>query len=838
MNTIRLFRGGRGDVISTRGRLLFATALAVLAGCGGDNLFENGFGVGPDDGLAPEIVIAEPVARQRVAVGDSIRVVVDVTDQHGIAGLRFDGVGVTGSAQLGTRTEVARFGTKTVDLSRAQAVVRDTTIERYLLATGDSVPTDSAYVIVTATDFAGNARQTRVPIAIGGPRIQIAEPLPGSDYRPGAQIRVRLIARDTINRLLGVTLSASGPLTKDTTLAFEPPRASLDTIVSFTLPQNVGTGELELRATARNTLNDSTASAPVRLDVLPPAADDVRPLVRFRTVAPLRAERDDSIRVTVLASDNIRVDSVGVTFLAIHRRSTGTDTIARFSRSAPVDSATFRVSLGDLGLPVPTDTSTLRVETTAYAIDPSLNCASATQPTETGTVGYSDECSSSRPILGPRSGARYDVLAVRGRTLQPGSKGDTIVDMAANATHLFLTNLSRNRVEVLPIGTVNFLDPVAVGSKPWGLAFNADNTRLYVANSGGTNISVVSPTTRVEVDRILTPNVKLYDVPFTADSVGIAPTAVTRYDYSDRPQFIGVTQNENLIFSTLPTSAALEGTVRIYRTAQERLEIVTDYAESRVGARVVIANADSAFFVAALPKNLIRVCPRNRSRNPALDRRLPEVCYVGTIDAVQAEIERIGYDTRFLYSLDIQEIGLSDTTFVAVSGDHRMVALGEGARTHGRVFSFEDRAGQVDGPLVKFGEIRDLVGNAAERVIGLALNADGSLGVARGSDAFFFSRDLRLQGEVPTASGVGGVDMHPENPTIDRAFVSGVQANGLAFIDVIDSFHFGRVSRIFLRDPVVGPIRAVRAPGGTLMLYAITSGGLVSLTVNPQDVAP
>jgi hypothetical protein len=188
--------------------------------------------------------------------------------------------------------------------------------------------------------------------------------------------------------------------------------------------------------------------------------------------------------------------------------------------------------------------------------------------------------------------------------------------------------------------------------------------------------------------------------------------------------------------------------------------------------------------------------------------------------------------------LDIQEIGLSDTTFVAVSGDHRMVALGEGARTHGRVFSFEDRAGQVDGPLVKFGEIRDLVGNAAERVIGLALNADGSLGVARGSDAFFFSRDLRLQGEVPTASGVGGVDMHPENPTIDRAFVSGVQANGLAFIDVIDSFHFGRVSRIFLRDPVVGPIRAVRAPGGTLMLYAITSGGLVSLTVNPQDVAP
>lgn len=831
-------------------KVIAGAALAFgLGACGGDNAFQDVVGIGPDDGTPPELAIAEPAIAQRVAVGDSIRIMVDVEDQQGVAELRLEGVGITGSAQLGTRTEVPRFATKTVDFTGSRPVVRDTMIERYLLATADSIPTDSAYVIVTARDFGGNDVTYQVPIVIGGPRIQIAEPEPGADYRPGAQVRVRLVARDSLNRLLSVTLSATGVLSKDTTLSFEPPRSSIDTIVSLDLPASTPTGQIELRATARNTVNDVTVSAPVRTEVLPPSEDEARPLVRFRTTAPTRAERNDSIQVTVLATDNIRVDSVGVSFLAIHRLSTGTDTIGRFSRSLPVDSATFRVSLAELGLPVVSDTSTVRIETTAYAIDPALNCATATQPTETGTTGYSDECTASRPVLGPRSGARYDILTVRGRTLRAGGVGDTIVDMAANATHLYLTNLSRNQVEVLPLGTVDFLSPISVGSKPWGLAFNADNSRLYVANSGGTNISVVSPSTRVEQDRILTPNVKLFDVPFetrseadpanSADSIpSLYPSSVTRYDYSDRPQFIGVTANENLIFSTAPTTAALEGTVRVYRTGQERLEIVTDYAEDRVGTRLVIANADSVFLVPGDANNLIQVCPRNRSRNPVWDRRLPEVCFVGSINAVEEQITTAEYDTRFLYSLNIEEIGLSDTTFVAVSGDHQMVAVGEGATTNGRVVAFEDPSGQVNGPLVKFGEIQDLVGNAAERVIGLALNADGSLGVARGQDAFFFSNDLRLQGEVPTESGFGGVDMHPDNPAVERAFVSGVQANGLAFIDVIDSLHFGRVSRIFLRDPVTGPIRAVRAPGGTLMLYAITSGGLVSLTVNPQDVTP
>jgi hypothetical protein len=89
---------------------------------------------------------------------------------------------------------------------------------------------------------------------------------------------------------------------------------------------------------------------------------------------------------------------------------------------------------------------------------------------------------------------------------------------------------------------------------------------------------------------------------------------------------------------------------------------------------------------------------------------------------------------------------------------------------------------------------------------------------------------------VETDPGGGGVEMHPDNPSVQRSFVSGVQADGLAFIDVMDSFHFQRIRRIFIRDQVVGPLRAVRVPGGGLRLYAVTQGGILAVDVNAADL--
>lgn len=88
---------------------------------------------------------------------------------------------------------------------------------------------------------------------------------------------------------------------------------------------------------------------------------------------------------------------------------------------------------------------------------------------------------------------------------------------------------------------------------------------------------------------------------------------------------------------------------------------------------------------------------------------------------------------------------------------------------------------------------------------------------------------------MPTGAQSGGVDMHPDNPAVRRSFVSGIQEDGLAYIDVVDSFHFRQVTRIFMRDPVTGPVRAVET-AGAMLIYAVTEQGVVVVEVLTDDL--
>ncbi len=818
----------------------------LLAGtaCDGENLYRAlpGPGGSRSDASAPEVELLAPAAEHRVAVGDSVLVRVRVRDPQGIRALELRGVAVRGDARLGTQTLVERFAPKRVDIDSAR-VVRDTTILRYLLTAGDTLPDDSVLIVASARDAGGNVRADTVAVSVGGPRVQILFPNAGSEIRAGALLRVRVSAASPTDRIQELTLRADSAFALDTTLRFDPPVSAADTVILIPIPDDAA-GHLRLRAAVRTVTNDSASTAGVVLGLLPPALDRRPPVVAFTVNAAGRAETDDSVAVTVMATDSTQVAQVGVSLRPIHRLATRTDTLTVLSLVSSGDRATFRFSLEQLGVPQPTDTSTLRLEVTAFARDAAGNCATATVP---GTA-LSEACDSTGGrVFAARSGARYEILVVLGNTLALQDSADVVADIASNGSRVFLSNLSKSRLDVFPVGARRITDSVSVGSLPWGMAFGPGNDTLYVANSGGTNISVVSPGGLSEVRRIQTPNVKLFDVSFdaqrivnpaaaadtmAADSVtALFPGSVARFDYSDRPQFIGVTQNRNLIYSTRPTGAAPDGTLRVYRKAQDRLEIVTEYAEERVAGRLVVANADSAFLVASKPFNLIQVCPRPRSRNPSLDRALPVRCFTGPIDWVQDSLATLGYDTEFRYSVNIEEIGLSDTTFVAVSGDHGTVAFGEGARNNARVMVVEDRSSDpADDPLVKFGEIRDIVGNTAERVIGLALNRDGTLGVARGRQAFYFDRNLRLQGVADPGSPSGGVDMNPANTGRGVSYVSGVTAAGLAYIDVVDTFTFRSRGRIFMRDPVTGPLKAVEVPGG-VMIYAVTARGVVQLEV-------
>jgi hypothetical protein len=180
---------------------------------------------------------------------------------------------------------------------------------------------------------------------------------------------------------------------------------------------------------------------------------------------------------------------------------------------------------------------------------------------------------------------------------------------------------------------------------------------------------------------------------------------------------------------------------------------------------------------------------------------------------------------------------------VAASTDRRYVAVGEGVRENARIPLFE----AVGGELEMRGDVRDLISNAAERVIGLGINRDGSLGVARGDQAYFFNNLLRLQGVMESGSPTGGVALHPESGNYPfggqrLGFVSGTEG-GRPYVAVINAFNFCELTRVYLRDPVTGAlVVAPRAPADpanvNLRLYALTTSGVLSLTITNADLAP
>jgi hypothetical protein len=166
--------------------------------------------------------------------------------------------------------------------------------------------------------------------------------------------------------------------------------------------------------------------------------------------------------------------------------------------------------------------------------------------------------------------------------------------------------------------------------------------------------------------------------------------------------------------------------------------------------------------------------------------------------------------------------------------------------------------------------MEDLTNNAAEVVLGVGLNQDGSLGVARGNAAtYFFDDQLRLQGLYDQSDlGGAGAAFHPAHDAITDGGHTDVDSLGVAFtgtsnhsVDVINTFHFNRVSNLVIRDNIVGPLRAgppLAADNGGLgstcvttvapaakgdcivaKLYGITSaGGVVVLNVRFRDLRP
>jgi len=230
--------------------------------------------------------------------------------------------------------------------------------------------------------------------------------------------------------------------------------------------------------------------------------------------------------------------------------------------------------------------------------------------------------------------------------------------------------------------------------------------------------------------------------------------------------------------------------------------------------------------------------------------------------------------------VDLTQLGFLDTTFVRNSGNFTHAFMGEGgtgspALTFARVIGYNAIAGVTTtacSGYVKAGSdsvlfagpgnqdngispgirVRDFIANTAIPVKSVAINFNGLTNLVRADRIYTLDEGLRLTGIIDDGGANPGMDLN-----FDHKFdascggtpgSTGVACtpNGLspndrlvfvarpdATIDVMDTFFYGRVATISVRDPVTGPLRVAKLPSGNQLLVGVTARGLVVLSLPP-----
>jgi hypothetical protein len=374
-----------------------------------------------------------------------------------------------------------------------------------------------------------------------------------------------------------------------------------------------------------------------------------------------------------------------------------------------------------------------------------------------------------------------------------------------------------------------------------------DNTgdQLLVANSGGTNISVVDLDNERELEqqRFFAPDVVIFDLELKEGDSGYSfivypyPTPESP-SFSDRPQYIAVDSIGNIIYSTRTTSVGDIGTARKAYVAdgatRAEVKLFVEHGEnSKAEDFWAIAHVDSigssvdTISVDSLGNVFVAAGLTLFDHVPGFpDSVLTATANTATLDPVEnawANLRNRGSDifvdagTRW----NIPAFGFADTTFVAASGDGGWVLIGEGStRPTGRVMMY--RAARRDTTdLSSTLRVWDEVINAADVVSGVGLNYDGTLGVARGNSTYFFDTELQLNGVVNLEDGGAGAGaalhpLHANQKTLENFSGTYRPDTHLAFvgtnngtIDIIDTYKFTRIGQVTIRDRVTGPLRAV-----------------------------
>lgn len=538
--------------------------------------------------------------------------------------------------------------------------------------------------------------------------------------------------------------------------------------------------------------------------------------------------------------------------------------VAEVSAPANQTSATVSATLGQLLAAIPAQIpfgEPLTLALNAFAIDSNGACvASTTEELE------SEPCQviSGVPVESTTTGVPVVVREVVGTTVPLPSRVPEVGDIVLHegSDRLYVSNRKGQTLEVVNLngtgGPAFAPSGIPVGSHPWGLSLSHTGNEVIVANSGGTNFSFVDVANHQE-RRMSIPRVTLHDI--TLDVVdGGLECKIAWINFTDRPQFVAQDKQGRLLYSAGSSAAARLGTIRsahvpaggsalsaglLFPGSPGNTPVYTPPLEVRGVAFArkaneeygpldyAIANLDSlTSHVVYQPPFAYPTCTvtlhDHVPGSPDQKLNVGPVPVENLMPAFQ-QLYEMGSDVVVfpLHRWDLPNgVESSDTTYVAASVDGQYVAFGEGVREPDARVTLWDASSLLS----RFDDMADLMNNTSDRITGIDLNDDGSLGVMRGREAtYFFDRTLRLQGTASAGLEDGnGIAVRKVNGR-DLVFVGTDDAT----IQVLETEHYQAIAEIPVRNRVTGRLTVGpgRVPGDAATVYAVTEGGILVLGI-------
>lgn len=841
-----------------------AAGIAAIASCdAGPTVGKFGSGIaGGPTGTAPEtpptagspdtsrpfMIVDTPFTGQLVNIRDSLLVVTRILDDRAVGSFTITGFKETGDPSLGTFVRTVRYGPLLVPATGAfPAGITDTTVRRYLQP---AQPVDTTVgpmvVMIVGRDAAGNVDTiVRTVQMVSGPTISITSPINGDSVPRGIAMSVAVRGRhpDGISRLrITVNGENTWPTPLNDTLTEVYTTGPRDTTFSglVSIPADAPLrGRIIVGASAVDVNGNPGSTAPVLVFVRD--IGTLAPRV-FQNVPP-RVEYSDSIEVTangdgIVSMGLILRDSVGNLLI-------GGDTV---TFGAPL--ASNRVQ--KLGVQLGLAHQGQRISVVSFATD------------QNGNIGYSMAAGTSTPNTALANAFNDTTLVTFGQTFalpRAGTAGDLAVDELRG--NVFISNTTFNMLEVWGNGSKTFQPGgIAVGALPWGLFISNHPDTLLVGNSGATTISrvcvgncVAAPMHEDLNRRIRTRNTTIFTVVFSRDDATGKISLARRTDvsYSDRPQYVVQTAGGRVMYSTRPTASAPAGTLRWLDPALPFPDPrqIWQYGDLDENAGLVysIFNADSI---------RIGVSPPNTTLSDTLyiydhpyGQLGPTIVGVDSLPVrAGSDVNALGGDVELLLGLDVGSLGLTDTTFVATSGDRNWVGFGEGnTGGTGRVMMVNDPVGPVPGFFSPATTVQDLVDNASERVFGIAIDSTGLQVTAHGLQTYVAALDnpyhLRLDGVYDSFDNGAGVAYHPRAKSTGSLDAHRVlfTATQSGVIEIVDVAHYNNRGRIITKGGFYGPLRATGPlpgdpPEVVLKLFGLSETGLVVIDLRATDIKP